>query len=111
MAQEREPSEQAKRTAWKDNRSAAMVEKQRRYIRDYMRKWRASNPEKQEQLNFERKARVEIEPVSSGTAEVDVSICGFCRKRPSVSEVLRLRVSDANELGYEEIRVPYCGIC
>lgn len=87
------------------------VEAQRRYNRDYMRRWRAAHPEKQDQLNANRKARTQIEPLTPDEMKEDSSVCGFCRARPSTSRVTRLEVSDETESGYREIQVPYCGTC
>jgi hypothetical protein len=38
-------------------------------------------------------------------------VCGFCRYRAPVREVVRLRVDERVPGGYVKIRVPYCGEC
>jgi hypothetical protein len=38
-------------------------------------------------------------------------VCGFCRYRAPVREVVRLRVDEKVPGGYVKVRVPYCGEC
>jgi hypothetical protein len=38
-------------------------------------------------------------------------VCGFCRYRAPVQEVVRLRVDERVPGGYVKVRVPYCGEC
>ena len=39
------------------------------------------------------------------------AMCGICRRRPSITEVVRLRMREKAPDGYVEVRIPYCGQC
>lgn len=76
-----------------------------------MRRWRANHPEEEARIYANRKAADIVEVPRSEYAEESQGACGFCGKRNSIARVSRLRVSDEAGSGYEEIEVPYCGIC
>lgn len=84
---------------------------QRRRKREYMRRWRAAHPEQEARIWAKRKAATVVDVAQVREADESRTACGFCGKRAPVDWVLRLRVSDEAESGYEEIRVPYCGLC
>jgi hypothetical protein len=94
-----------------------LLEKRRRYNRLYMRSWRADPRHRarerahREQWHYERKLRDSLRPYDPYADDRGVPVCGFCRKHPPVTKVLRLEIRDQAPRGYVEIRVPYCGEC
>jgi hypothetical protein len=94
-----------------------VIEEKRRYIRDYMRQWR-SRPEHQQverrnrrRCYHRRRARGSEDALHPSSNPSITSICGICRKRPSVTTIVRLRLLDKSPYNYAEMRVPYCGEC
>lgn len=89
----------------------------RQYNREYMRRWRSDLRHQlrerhlREQWYFERKRRDAVREYRPYTNAHGDRVCGFCRRLPPVSEVVRLRISSAAPGGYVEVRVPYCGEC
>ena len=92
-------------------------EEKRRYIREYMQRWR-SRPEHQ-QLEHEgrrrsyreRKVRCAASALHSSANSAGALMCAICRKRPSTTTIVRLRLLDEAPYNYAEMRVPYCGEC
>ncbi len=110
-------------TSFSDNSSGELikpcpVEEKRRYIREYMRRWR-SQPEHQQvehrnrrrRCCRERKSRCAAGSTHSPGQSTITSMCAICRKRPSVTTIVRLRLIDKSPYNYAEMRVPYCGEC
>jgi hypothetical protein len=95
----------------------ALLERRRRYNRRYMRHWRANlahealEREKRRQWYYERKAREAWEKLPPFTNNRGEPVCGFCWKRPPVTQILRLRISENGPHGYVQVRIPYCGQC
>jgi hypothetical protein len=95
----------------------ALMERRRRYNRLYMRSWRADprhqacEREHRERWHYERKLRNALRAHNPFEDDHGYPICGFCRKNPPVTKVLRLEIRDLSPRGYVEIRVPYCGQC
>ena len=92
-------------------------EEKRRYIREYMRRWR-SRPDHQQiehqsrrRCYRERKARCAAGATRSRANSAITSRCAICRKRPSTTTIVRLRLLDKAPYNYAEMRVPYCGEC
>jgi hypothetical protein len=57
-----------------------------------------------------RKAGVRVSRYTFRNARGNL-VCGFCRYRAPVREVVRLRVDEKVPGGYVKVRVPYCGEC
>jgi hypothetical protein len=95
----------------------ALIEKRRRYNRLYMRHWRADprhqayERENRERWHHERKLRSALRVHGAYTDDYGDPVCGFCRKSPPVTRVMRLEVRDYAPRGYVEVRIPYCGEC
>lgn len=95
----------------------ARLERRRRYNRLYMRRWRADpghsarDRENRRQWHCDRKIRDAREKLPEFTNDRGEPVCGFCRSRPPITEILRLRVCEEARSGYLEIRIPYCGEC
>jgi hypothetical protein len=96
---------------------AAFLEKRRQYNRRYMRARRA-NPDhrlndhrNRQRWEYERKKRAVSTEKRTHTNGHGKSVCGLCGQRPSVVEVVRLKICDAARAGYVEVRMPYCGQC
>ena len=95
----------------------SLLHKKRQYAREYMRKWR-SDPghhqlehESRRRCYRERKLRATADS-QSATAKTNLQpVCGICRRRPSITEVVRLRMREKAPDGYVEVRIPYCGQC
>jgi hypothetical protein len=93
------------------------LEKRRTYNRLYMRSWRADprhrarDRDNRERWHYERKLRDALRAQHFYSEEHAVSVCGFCRRNPPVTKVLRLEIRDLAPRGYVEVRVPYCGEC
>ena len=94
-----------------------LLAKRRGYNRAYMRRWRA-NPRHtaREQLirrrsYHSRKVQKSQTPSRPYRNLYGKLFCAFCRKHPSVTQVTRLKISDADASRYVEIRLPYCGQC
>ena len=49
--------------------------------------------------------------VHSSANSTNTSMCAICRKRPSVTTIVRLRLLDKAPYNYAEMRVRYCGEC
>jgi hypothetical protein len=95
---------------------SSALERKRQYKREFMRRWRA-NPHHRlresllrTQWTYERKKRDAARPSTHTNARGELK-CGICGKLPPVTEVVRLRVSEAAPDGYVEVRIPYCGTC
>lgn len=95
----------------------AISAKRRAYNRRYMRGWRA-DPRNQareratrQRAYLERKLREALQVRLAFTNDLGVPACGFCRRLPSIGEVLRLRICEHARGGYVEVRIPYCGEC
>ena len=93
-----------------------ILEQKRRYIREYMRRWRA-RPDHQ-QLEHENRRRSYRQRKLTGAAGAPHSqansaapLCAICRKRPSIKTIVRLRLLDEAPYNYVEMHVPYCGEC
>ncbi len=110
-----------KRVARNSSTGAALHEESlrahRQYNRNYMRRWRA-DPSHRERENAnrcrwacERKERVAQEPWPPFTNWRGEKVCGFCKKRPPKSEILRLKASPIVADQYVEVLIPYCGEC
>jgi hypothetical protein len=95
----------------------ALLEKRRRYNRDYMRRWRsdpthiAREHEIRQQCYYGRKERAEKEKRPPFTNDQGEPVCGFCRKNAPVTQIIRLRVCEEAPEGYVEVGIPYCGEC
>lgn len=95
----------------------ALLEQKRRYNRRYMRRWRADpaheslEREKRRQWYYERKAREAPEKLPPFTNDRGEPVCGFCRRSPAVTQILRLGACGGVPGGYVELRIPYCGQC
>ena len=94
-----------------------LLEEKRRYIREYMRRWR-SRPKHQElehesrrRSYRERKVRCAAEATHSPANSAIASMCAICRRRPSTTTIVRLRPLEKAPYSYAEMRVPYCGEC
>ena len=94
-----------------------LLEEKRRYIREYMRRWRA-RPEHQtvEHRNrrrcyHRRRTSCPVDASQPAASSAMASMCAICRKRPSVTTIVRLRLLDKSPYNYAEMRVPYCGEC
>ena len=92
-------------------------EEKRRYIREYMRRWR-SRPDHQQIEHQSRRRSYRERKVSraegatrSRANSAIASLCAICRKRPSTTTIVRLRLLDKAPYNYAEMRVPYCGEC
>jgi hypothetical protein len=92
-------------------------EEKRRYIREYMRRWR-SRPDRRQiehqsrrRCYRERKVRCAAGAMHSPVNSANASMCAICRKRPSTTTIVRLRLLDKAPYNYAEMRVPYCGEC
>jgi hypothetical protein len=95
----------------------ASLSAHRQYNRNYMRRWRA-DPSHRERENAnrcrwqcERKEHVVEEPRHPFTNWRGEKVCGFCKKRPPKSEILRLESSVTARSRYVEVLIPYCGEC
>lgn len=92
-------------------------DEQRQYNREYMRRWRADpshqahERDKRQQWYYDRKLRKAQQNCDPYTNDRGVTVCGFCRLRPSLETVVRLRICDSAPGGYVRIRMPYCGQC
>lgn len=95
----------------------ALLEKRRRYNRQYMRSWRADpNHRNHERKNrkrwhYERKVRAARGSYARFMNEHGEPVCGFCRKNPVQTEIVRLQVSENAPHGYVKLRIRYCGTC
>jgi hypothetical protein len=95
----------------------ARLEKRRRYNRLFVQRWRVDpadaehEREKRQQCHYDRKVREARGKIPEFTNDPRESICGFCHVRPSITEVLRLRVCEEARGGYLEIRILSCGEC
>jgi len=94
-----------------------VLEEKRRYIREYMRRWR-SRPEHQQLEHSSRRRCYNQRKLQNGSNRLRCStdpavapVCAICRKRPSVTTIVRLRLIDTAPYNYAEMRVPYCGEC
>jgi hypothetical protein len=94
-----------------------LLRKKRQYAREYMRKWR-SDPgnhqiehESRRRCYRERKLRAVANSPAGSLKVKSPPVCGICRRRPSITEVVRLRMREKAPDGYVEVRIPYCGQC
>src|SRR5690242_2573924 len=93
--------------------SSEFIKRRRAYNRLYMRAWRADPRHREGELrnrerwHYARKLRSVQSDDRSFTHEVGHPVCGFCRKDPSVREVMRLRISLDAAARFVPIRVPY----
>jgi hypothetical protein len=87
------------------------LEEKRRYKREFMRRWR-SDPAHQERERARRQRDTFARKIRRAN-EIDTSspLCGFCHSRRSVTEVMRLKVSNETRSGFVSARLPYCGFC
>jgi hypothetical protein len=99
-----------------DTARCLLLRKKRQYAREYMRKWR-SDPchhelehESRRRCYRERKLRAADSPSVAAKTNLP-PVCGICRRRPSITEVVRLRMREKAPDGYVEVRIPYCGQC
>jgi hypothetical protein len=94
-----------------------LLEEKRRYIREYMRRWRSRADHQQIEHQSrrrsyrERKVRCAAGAAHSPANSASTSKCAICRKRPSITTIVRLRLLDEAPYSYAEMRVPYCGEC
>ena len=93
------------------------LEAHRRYNREYMRCWRA-DPAHRERERLARKCgypgRKERRAVKNYRPYTNLRgepICGFCRTKCAIAEVVRLLPTRRTRTGFVEIRLPYCGEC
>jgi hypothetical protein len=103
--------------AIEDMARCLLLRKRRQYAREYMRKWR-SDPgnhqiehESRRRCYRERKLRAAADPSRATAKTNSPPVCGLCRRRPSIAEVVRLRMREKARDGYVEVRIPYCGQC
>jgi hypothetical protein len=94
-----------------------LLRRKRQYAREYMRKWR-SDPghnelehESRRRCYRERKLRAAADPLRATAKTNSPPVCELCRRRPSITEVVRLRMREKAPDGYVEVRIPYCGQC
>jgi hypothetical protein len=99
------------------SRGEKLIERRRACNRAYMRRWRADpRHTSREQLHrrrsyHNRKLRMAKKAEGRYRNLQGELFCGFCRRRPSIMHVKRLKTSAANGSRYVEIRIPYCGEC
>jgi len=99
------------------SRDEELREEHKAYNRAYMRRWRA-NPRRTAREQRHRRQAYRCRKVRmAGTKQGQYRnsqgelFCGFCRRRPSIMHVERLKTSAADRSRYVEIRMPYCGEC
>jgi hypothetical protein len=90
---------------------------QRRYKREYMRRWRA------DPRNLERELHTRLRAALSrkvgpryGERRLYLNrqgeaVCGFCWRRPPVKMQERLRISEGPRNEYVKVLIPCCGEC
>jgi hypothetical protein len=89
----------------------------RQYKREYMRRWRtdpghlAHERGKRKEWYHDRKSRGAQQNRSPSPSDCGEPVCGFCRLRPSLKNVMRLQICDSAPGGYVKVRIPYCGQC
>jgi hypothetical protein len=93
----------------------SQTEKRRRSNRDYMRAWRSSPKQsarqrvKRDIWEAARKLRNAGDAMEPFTSVSGKLICGFCGKRTPVTLVSRLQIGADGK--FQQVEIPYCGIC
>ena len=89
-------------------------EDKRRYNREFMRRWR-SDPFHRALERAKRRQRYHSRQKQSPRRNIaknqNPNVCGFCWRRPAVSQIARLQMRDGGLPGYVQVRIPYCGEC
>ena len=96
---------------------STFLERRRRYNREYMRSWRADprhrthERDNRKRWHYQRKVRALRSSYGPSASDRGQPVCGLCRKNPSLTEIVRLRISENAPHDYVEMRIPYCGQC
>jgi hypothetical protein len=94
---------------------AWLLERKRQYIRDYMRRWR-SRPDRQQLEHANRRRSYKQRKLQSASKTLHISAksisgtpCGICRKRPSITTIVRLRAEEKVHIAIWKCEFPIAG--